>query len=67
MGTSKAGLPWHGSTLLRRTVGVVARGVAGPVVVVRAPDQPLPELPPDVEIREDDQEGLGPLQGLAIG
>lgn len=67
MGKSKAGLPWHGSTLLRRTVGVVARGVVGPVVVVRARAQPLPELPDDVEVREDDQEGLGPLQGLAIG
>lgn len=67
MGTSKAGLPWHGSTLLRRTVGVVARGVAGPVVVVRARAQPLPELPVDIEICEDDQEGLGPLQGMAIG
>jgi molybdopterin-guanine dinucleotide biosynthesis protein A len=37
------------------------------VVVVRAPGQPLPELPVDVAVREDDQEGLGPLQGLAIG
>ncbi len=67
MGTSKAALPWHGSTLLRRTVGVVARGVGGPVVVVRAPGQPLPELPADIEIRADETEGLGPMQGLAIG
>jgi len=67
MGTSKAGLAWHGSTLLRRTVGVVARGVAGPVVVVRAPGQPLPQLPVDVEVRDDDHEGLGPLQGLSVG
>ncbi len=67
MGRSKAGLPWHGSTLLARTVGVVARGVAGPVVVVGAPAQQLPELPVGVEVREDDEEGLGPLQGLAIG
>jgi molybdopterin-guanine dinucleotide biosynthesis protein A len=67
MGTPKAELPWHGSTLLRRTVGVVGRGVSGPVVVVRAPGQSLPELPAEVMVREDDQEGLGPLQGLAIG
>ena len=25
MGTAKAALEWHGSTLLRRTVGIVAR------------------------------------------
>jgi len=67
MGTPKAALPWHGSTLLRRTVGVVSRGTSGPVVVVRAPDQPLPELPADVDVRDDPQEGHGPLQGLAVG
>ena len=38
----KAGLEWHGSTLLRRVVGLVARGVDGPVVVVRAAGQELP-------------------------
>ena len=67
MGTSKAALPWHGSTLLRRTVGVVTRGTDGPVVVVRAPGQALPELPAEVEIVDDPEEGLGPLQGLAVG
>ncbi len=67
MGTPKAALAWHGSTLLRRTVGVVSRGTSGPVVVVRAPGQLLPDLPPDVEVRDDEQEGLGPLQGLSVG
>ncbi|MDF3051507.1 MAG: molybdopterin-guanine dinucleotide biosynthesis protein A-like protein [Pseudonocardia sp.] len=37
MGASKAALEWHGSTLLRRTVGAVARVVDGPVVIVREP------------------------------
>jgi molybdopterin-guanine dinucleotide biosynthesis protein A len=37
MGTPKPALEWHGSTLLRRTVGVIARVTDGPVVVVRAP------------------------------
>ena len=37
MGAPKAWLDWHGSTLLRRTCGLVARGTGGPVVVVRAP------------------------------
>lgn len=67
MGTAKAALPWHGSTLLRRSVGVVARGADGPVVVVRAPGQSLPELPDDVRVCDDPQEGFGPLQGLAVG
>jgi molybdopterin-guanine dinucleotide biosynthesis protein A len=67
MGTPKAALEWHGSTLLRRVVGVVARAVDGPVIVVRAPGQVLPVLPEDVEVVEDAREGRGPLQGLAAG
>jgi molybdopterin-guanine dinucleotide biosynthesis protein A len=67
MGTPKAALEWHGSTLLRRVVGIVARGVDGPVVVVRAPGQALPALPVAVEVVEDAREGRGPLQGLAAG
>ena len=42
MGTPKAALEWHGSTLLRRTVGILARATGGPVVVVRASGQDLP-------------------------
>jgi molybdopterin-guanine dinucleotide biosynthesis protein A len=67
MGTPKAALEWHGSTLLRRVTGLVARGVDGPVVVVRAPGQPLPALSPGVEVVEDAREGRGPLEGLAAG
>ena len=67
MGTPKAWLDWHGSTLLRRTCGVVARGAGGPVVVVRAPGQELPELPDGVRVVEDAREGKGPLQGLLAG
>jgi molybdopterin-guanine dinucleotide biosynthesis protein A len=67
MGTSKAALEWHGSTLLRRTVGVLARSVKGPLLVVRAAGQPLPEMPAHVDIVEDPEEGLGPLQGIAAG
>lgn len=67
MGTAKAGLEWHGSTLLRRAVGVLARAVVGPLVVVRAPGQDLPPLPPGVEVVDDPVEGLGPLQGIAAG
>jgi molybdenum cofactor guanylyltransferase len=67
MGAPKAALEWHGSTLLRRTAGILARVADGPVVVVRAPGQPLPELPAEVEVVDDPREGLGPVQGLATG
>lgn len=67
MGAAKAELEWHGSTLLRRTVGVLARAVSGEVVVVAAPGQCLPALPPDVTVVRDDKEGRGPLEGIAAG
>jgi molybdenum cofactor guanylyltransferase len=67
MGTPKAALEWHGSTLLRRTAAIVARVTDGPVVVVRAPGQQLPALPAGIEVVDDPREGLGPLQGLAAG
>ncbi len=67
MGTPKAALEWHGSTLLRRTAAIIARVTDGPVVVVRAPGQPLPDLPAEIEVVDDPREGLGPLQGLAAG
>jgi molybdopterin-guanine dinucleotide biosynthesis protein A len=67
MGSPKAGLEWHGSTLLRRVTGIVARSVDGPVVVVSAPGQALPALDDAVEAVSDAREGRGPLQGLAAG
>jgi molybdenum cofactor guanylyltransferase len=67
MGTPKAALEWHGSTLLRRTVGILARATGGPVVVVRAHGQELPDLPGDVRLVDDPREGKGPVQGLAAG
>jgi molybdenum cofactor guanylyltransferase len=67
MGTPKAALEWHGSTLLRRVTGIVARATGGPIVVVRAPGQELPALPAGAELAEDAHEGRGPLQGLAAG
>lgn len=67
MGTAKASLEWHGSTLVRRVAGIVARGVNGPVVLVRAPGQPLPCLPDAFEVLDDLEEGKGPLGGLGVG
>jgi molybdopterin-guanine dinucleotide biosynthesis protein A len=67
MRTPKAALEWGGSTLLRRTTDTLARAVRGPIAVVRAPGQPLPTLGSGVEVYDDPREGLGPLQGLAVG
>jgi molybdenum cofactor guanylyltransferase len=67
MGTAKAALEWHGSTLLRRTAGIVARAAGGPVVVVRAHGQDLPPLPKGILVADDPREGKGPVQGIAAG
>ena len=67
MGTSKAALDWHGSTLLYRTAGIVARATSGPVIVVRAAGQDLPALPRGVVVVEDPRQGKGPVQGIAAG
>jgi molybdenum cofactor guanylyltransferase len=67
MGTPKAALEWHGSTLLRRTAGIISRATSGPVVVVRAAGQALPALPDGVEVVEDPRDGKGPVQGIAAG
>jgi molybdopterin-guanine dinucleotide biosynthesis protein A len=67
MGTPKATLEWHGSTLVRHVAGIVARAVDGPVVVVRAAGQPLPPLPARVEIVDDAEDDRGPVQGIASG
>jgi molybdenum cofactor guanylyltransferase len=67
MGTPKAALEWHGSTLLGRTVAIMARATSGPVVVVRAAGQDLPELPAGTLVADDPREGKGPVQGIAAG
>lgn len=67
MGSPKASLEWHGSTLLWRTVAIIGRATDGPVIVVRAPGQELPALPPGTDVVEDPQEGQGPVQGIAAG
>jgi len=67
MGAPKAALEWHGSTLLRRTVGILARATGGPVVVVRAHGQELPALPDGILVADDPRAGKGPVQGIAVG
>ena len=66
MGTSKAMLPFGPETMLQRVVRLLG-GVVAPIVVVAAADQELPELPPDVIVTRDEQEGRGPLEGLRAG
>ncbi len=67
MGTPKAWLDWHGTPLLAWVVGLVAQAVDGPMIVVAAAGQALPELPPGTLVTEDAREALGPLQGIASG
>lgn len=66
MGRPKAWLPFGPEVLLQRVVRLVGR-VAGPIVVVAAPGQDLPELPDSVAIVRDPVADRGPLQGLAAG
>ncbi len=66
MGRPKAWLPFAGELMLPRVVRLLGT-VVDPVVVVAAPDQSLPDLPPEVPIARDDEQGRGPLQGLAAG
>ncbi len=67
MGRPKAWLPFGPEVLLQRSVRLVGRAVAGPIVVVAAPGQDLPELPGSVAIVRDPVADRGPLQGLAAG
>jgi len=66
MGASKALLPFGPESMLQRVVRLLAE-VVSPIVVVAAVDQPLPELPRQVIIARDEQEGRGPLEGLRAG
>jgi molybdenum cofactor guanylyltransferase len=65
MGRDKATLPFGPELMLQRVVGGAVD--VENIVVVGAPDQPLPELPPGVAVAHDATEFRGPLQGLATG
>ncbi len=66
MGQPKAWLPFAGEIMLARVVRLLGE-VAAPIVVVAAPEQPVPPLPADIRIVRDEEKGRGPLQGLAAG
>jgi molybdopterin-guanine dinucleotide biosynthesis protein A len=52
--------------MLSRVVRLLGEAVR-PLVVVAAPDQEVPPLPPEVQVVRDEEKGRGPLQGLAAG
>ena len=66
MGRPKAWLPFGDEVLLQRVVRILMECVT-PVLVVAGPSQELPSLPPNVLLARDDEEYLGPLNGLATG
>jgi molybdopterin-guanine dinucleotide biosynthesis protein A len=66
MGRPKAWLPFAGELMLPRVVHLLSEAVS-PLVVVAAPEQDLPSLPPTVAVVRDEEKGRGPLQGLAAG
>ena len=68
MGRDKATLPFGPERMLQRVVRLAGEAVAlENIVVVAAPNQPLPELPAGVATARDAQEYRGPLAGLATG
>ena len=66
MGRPKAWLPFAGEIMLPRILRLLGEAV-NPLVVVAAPGQNLPPLPPSVDVVRDEEKGRGPLQGLAAG
>jgi molybdopterin-guanine dinucleotide biosynthesis protein A len=66
MGRPKAWLPFASELMLPRVVRILG-GVVHPIVVVAAPDQDVPPLPPEIQIVRDEEKGRGPLQGLLAG
>ena len=66
MGQAKAWLSFGPEKMLQRVVRLVSE-VASPIVVVGAPGQELPSLPPAAIAVRDAVEGRGPLQGLLAG
>jgi molybdopterin-guanine dinucleotide biosynthesis protein A len=66
MGSPKALLPFGRETMLQRVVRLL-NTVVSPLVVVAAREQSLPDLPVDVTVTRDEQEGRGPLEALRAG
>jgi molybdopterin-guanine dinucleotide biosynthesis protein A len=68
MGRDKATLRFGPDLMLQRVVRLVGEAVdVRNLVVVAAPNQSVPALPPELMIVRDPLEFRGPLQGLATG
>lgn len=68
MGRDKATLPFGSEFMLQRVIRLLEEVVDRKnIVVVAAPDQPLPPLPGDVTVTRDKRQGRGPLEGLSAG
>ncbi|MBM4070496.1 MAG: molybdenum cofactor guanylyltransferase [Planctomycetes bacterium] len=66
MGQPKAWLPLAGELMLPRIVRLLSQAVT-PVIVVAAPGQDLPPLPPECVVVRDEKDDQGPLEGLRVG
>ena len=66
MGAPKLSLPFGPELMLQRVVRLLS-SVVSPIVVVAAPEQEVPPLPPSISIVRDRREARGPLEGLAAG
>ncbi|MCY2995390.1 MAG: molybdenum cofactor guanylyltransferase [Planctomycetota bacterium] len=66
MGLSKVTLPFGPEQMLHRVLRLLGE-VVQPLVVVAAPHQQLPDLPPEVLVARDRREDRGPLEGLYAG
>ncbi len=62
MGQPKAWLRFGPEFMLQRVVRLVS-SVVGPIVVVAAPGQELPELPETVFVARDPERGAGRCKG----
>ncbi len=67
MGRSKAELSWHGQPFADRIARLLLRATRGTLVVVAAPDQNPPPLPPEAIVVRDAHDGQGPLEAIAAG
>ena len=68
MGRDKATLPFGPELMLQRVIRLVGEIVdCHRIVVVAAPGQLLPPLPPEVTVTHDHRQGRGPLEGLSAG
>lgn len=68
MGRDKATLPFGPELMLQRIVRLLGEVVDHrQIVVVAAPGQLLPELPPEVMVAHDSRPERGPLEGIAAG